>query len=242
MTLIGYRIYDLLHLHYEFDRNRLLIVTAATKQIIPLKSVEHVLDNRKNELGTRIRSLVWPGCFIGHGYVEGLGLTLFYGVTPPHEQAIVITPTLAYGISVPDMGALVEVFQACRALGPTVEVRQESVQAAYVHWPIWKDRVAQGVLLAGVLLGAALFAILLFRYPHLPNVLPMHYDATGRVDRIAPRSEAFDLPIIGLIAWATNGFLGTLFYRRQRIISYLAWSGALVVQVLFMLALWNIVT
>jgi uncharacterized membrane protein len=87
-----------------------------------------------------------------------------------------------------------------------------------------------------------LFAILLFRYPRLPNVLPMHYDAAGRVDRIAPRSEAFDLPVIGLITWATNVVLGAIFYRRQRMLSYLAWSGTLVVLVLFLLALWNIVT
>ena len=133
-------------------------------------------------------------------------------------------------------------FGACQALGPQIEVRQESTRAAYVDWPIWQDRVAQGVLLGGVLLCAILFGMLLFRYPHLPNVLPMHYDAAGRVDRIAPRSEVFDLPIIGLIAWATNLVLGILFYRRQRMLSYLAWSGTLVVLVLILMALWNIVT
>jgi uncharacterized membrane protein len=98
------------------------------------------------------------------------------------------------------------------------------------------------VLLGGILLVAVLFAILLVRYPHLPNVLPMHYDATGRVDRIAPRREAFDLPMIGLIAWATNLVMGIVFYRRQRMLAYLAWSGTLVVLVLILLALWNIVT
>jgi uncharacterized membrane protein len=90
-------------------------------------------------------------------------------------------------------------------------------------------------------LSALLFAVLLFRYPSLPDRLPMHYDATGQVDRIAPRSEVFDLPVIGLIAWATNGVLGTLFYRRQRMLSYLAWSGTLIVQTLFLMALWDIV-
>ncbi len=69
----------------------------------------------------------------------------------------------------------------------------------------------------------------------------MHYDAAGLVDRIAPRSEAFDLPVIGLIAWATNGVLGALFYRRQRMLSYLAWSGTLIVQTLFLMALWDVV-
>ena len=81
-----------------------------------------------------------------------------------------------------------------------------------------------------------------FRYPSLPNLLSMHYDATGRGDRIVPRNEVFILPIIGLITWAVNAVLGAICYRRERMVSYLMWSGALVVQVFFLLALWNIVT
>lgn len=257
LAVIAYRIYDLLHLRYEFDRNQLVITTAAITQIVPIRSIERILYEPKSSvpgtgapgpsssgsgLKAKIRSLVWPGCSIGPGEIEDIGLTLFYGVTPPRDQAIVVTPTLAYGISAPDGQEFEQVFSACRALGPNSEVHQSSAHAAYFDWPIWQDRVAQGVLLGGILLCAVLFAILLFRYPHLPNVLPMHYDAVGRVDRIAPRSDAFDLPIIGLITWATNVVLGILFYRRQRMLSYLAWSGTLVVLVLILMALWNIVT
>ena len=247
LAAIVYRIYDLLHLRYEFDRNRLVITMAVVKQIVPMRSIQRVLlDSTRvasdTGLETRIRGLVWPGCYVGQGDVENVGLTLFYGVTPPRDQLIVVTPALAYGISVPDVPEFEKVFGACQALGPQTEVHQQSIRAALVDWPIWHDRIAQGLLLGGVLLCVLLFAILLFRYPHLPNVLPMHYDATGRVDRIAPRSEAFDLPIIGLIAWATNLVLGILFYRWQRMLSYLAWSGTLVVLVLILIALWNIVT
>jgi hypothetical protein len=240
---IAYRIYDLLYLRYEFDRNRLVITSAAAKQIVPMHHIERIhVDSPGTDLRAPIRGLAWPGCYIGSGDVKGIGLTLFYGVAPPREQVIVVTPSLAYGISVPDVRAFRDVFGTCRQLGPTAEVGQESVRAAFVDWPIWTDRVAQGILLGGVLLCAVLFAVLLFRYPSLPNVLPMHYDAMGRVDRIAPRSEAFDLPVIGLITWTTNVALGVLFYRRHRMLSYLAWSGTLVVLVLFLLALWNIVT
>jgi uncharacterized membrane protein len=154
---------------------------------------------------------------------------------------IVVTPSLAYGISVPDRDAFRQVFAACRNLGRTAEVRHESVQDPLLRWPIWRDRVAHVLLGAGILMAALLFAVLLFRYPGLPDRLPMHYDAAGQVDRIAPRSEVFALPVIGTIAWATNGVLGTLFYRRQRMLSYLAWSGTLIVQTLFLMALWDIV-
>jgi hypothetical protein len=252
LAMIAYRIYDLLHLRYAFDRNCLVIVTAAVRQIVPMHRIERIWmgraldspapDSPSTGFKARIRGLVWPGCYVGPGEVEGIGLTLFYGVTSPREQVIVVTPSLAYGLSVPNVREFEEVFGACRALGPQTEVRQESARAAYTDWSIWQDRLAQGVLLGGVLLCAVLFAILLFRYPHLPNVLPMHYDAVGRVDRIAPRSEAFVLPVIGLITWTTNVVLGIVFYRRQRMLSYLAWSGTLVVLVLILMALWSIVT
>jgi hypothetical protein len=242
MAFIGYRIYDLTQLRYEFDRNRLVINTGATKQIIPMRSVERVIAGLEGERKARIKGPAWPGCFVGPGDVQGVGLTLFYGVTPPHKQAIVVTPALAYGISPPDAAAFMDVFDTCRQLGPTVEVDQESVESTYVQWPIWRDYVAQGVLLGGVVLILILFAIVCFRYPNLPGLLPLHYDVEGRVDRIAPRSEVFALPIIGTITWALNGLIGAILYRRQRMASYLAWSGALIVQFLFLLALWNVVT
>jgi hypothetical protein len=188
-----------------------------------------------------MRALTWPGYCIGRGYIQGLGLTLFYADVPPSRQAIVVTPTLAYGISVPDMESFKEVFGACRQIGPSVEVKQESRQSAYVRWAIWGDRFAQGVLLGGVALNLALFAILCFRYPRLPNLLPLHYDIEGRVDRISPRSEIFVLPVIGLITLAANVVLGGVLYRRERVVSYITWGGALLVQILFLLALLNIV-
>jgi hypothetical protein len=242
MAVVGYRICDLLHLRYEFDRNQLVIHTASTRHIVPLHSIDRVLEPQQAGLQAQLRGLRWPGCYVGPGIVEEFGLTLFNGVTHPRTQAVALTPVLGYGLSVPDLDAFQQVFAASRQLGPTVEVHQQSIQAPYVEWPIWRDRLAQALLLAGILLGALLFAVLLFRYPGLPGRLPMHYDAAGRVDRIAPRSEAFDLPIIGVIAWATNGILGAILYRRQRMLSYLAWSGTLIVQVLFLMALWGIVT
>jgi hypothetical protein len=239
--VVAYRVYDLTQLRYEFDRNRLLVARAGTQHIVPLTSIDRVIDASQAGLKARIKGLRWPGCYIGPGSVDEIGLALLNGVTPPDEQLILVTPVLAYGITVYDSDALREVLAACRRLGPSAPVRHETVQAPYLHWPIWRDRVAHVLVAAGIALAALLFAVLLIRYPGLPDRLPMHYDAAGQVDRIAGRSEVFALPVIGLIAWATNGVLGTLLYRRQRMLSYLVWTGTLIVQTLFLMALWNIV-
>jgi len=239
--LLGYRLYDLSRLGYEFDRNRLVIRTAGTQQIIPTASIERVIDGREAQLKTRMQSLTWPGYCIGQGQVEDVGLTLFYAVVPPQKQAIVVTPSLAYGISVDDMESFIGVLGACQEIGPSVEVQQRSGQAPYVGWDIWHDRLAQRVLLGGIVVNLVLFGLLLFRYPVLPDAIPMHWDATGSVDRIALREEVFALPVFGLITLGANDGLGAAIYRRQRIASYLLWSGAVLVQLLFLLALWQII-
>jgi len=237
---LAYRGYNLTQLRYEFDRNRLVITTGAIKQIVPMSSIERVVDGGEAE-ARRVRGLTWAGYAIGHGWVKGIGQTLFYATTPLQEQAIVVTPTVAYGITVPDMDSFRESFDRCRQMGPSLRIQQATERAAFVQWPVWKDTYTQGVLLGCIALNALLFALLLFSYPDLPAAIPLHYDMAGQVDRIGPRSELFTLPVIASVTLAMNGVIGMIFYRRERMISYLAWSGAAVVQGLFLLALWNII-
>jgi len=241
IALVGYRMLDLSRLRYEFDRNQLVIHTAGAKQIVPTCQIERVVPGAEIEGTVRIRSLVWPGLYLGQGQIADVGLTLFYAVVPPREQAIVVTPTLAYGLSVEDWDSFLQVLTTCQELGPSVEVHQASEQASWVEWDIWRDRLAQGVLLGGVFVSVMLFGLLLFRYPRLPALLPLHYDALGSVDRISPRGDLFVLPVIALLILFVNGVLGALFYRRERIVSYIAWSGSVLVQGIFFVALWGIV-
>lgn len=240
MALIGYWIYGLMQLRYEFDRNRLVIHTAAGQQIIPMSSITRVIDGRGGGLQVHLASLFWPGYWIGHGTIEGVGLTLFYAVAPPSEQVIIVTPLLAYGISTPDMDTFLEVFRTALSMGPSVEVSQVSEKASYINWAIWRDRWMQSLVLGNAAVNLLLFGLLLFRYPRLPSRLPLHFDAAGTVDRIASRRDVFALPVIALIILSVNGAFGAMFYRHQRVASYLAWGGSLVVQFLFFLALWNI--
>jgi hypothetical protein len=238
----AYQMANLARLRYEFDRNQFVISTAAARQIVPMERIDRVIDGQHSDLELHTRSLRWPGCFLGQGEIKGLGWTLFYAASSLEQQVILVTPNLVYGITPPDMDTFRQVFQASKQLGPSAEVEHVSMRSPWTRWAIWNDRIAQGILVAGLLLCALLFAVLCFRYPSLPNLLSMHYDASGSIDRIAPRSEVFTLPVISAMIWAVNGLLGVLFYRRQRLLSYLAWSGAAIVQVLFLSALWNIVT
>jgi hypothetical protein len=63
----------------------------------------------------------------------------------------------------------------------------------------------------------------------------------GWPDRISPKAGLIALPAIGLVAWAMNLVIGILIYRRiQRQGAYLLWAGALAVQAVAGMALFNI--
>lgn len=105
-----------------------------------------------------------------------------------------------------------------------------------------RDPLALGILVLTVLLLAGL-ALWLFRtYSTLPDLLPLHFDADGNADRIAERREIFVLPTIAFVVALVNLSAGLLLRLRFGMVfaSYLLWGGALLVQLLFWLAAWNI--
>jgi hypothetical protein len=70
----------------------------------------------------------------------------------------------------------------------------------------------------------------------LKPLVPLHFDAGGVADRYGSRIQVFITPFIGFLVLAFNGFLGGLAYRRERMLSYLLWGGAVLVQLLVWIA------
>ena len=108
---------------------------------------------------------------------------------------------------------------------------------AWWSHPLWSDRLGLGLLLLGVVLNLALFAVLSWRFADLPADMPLHFDVLGQPDRIGPRSALLTLPMLGLLSWTINGLVGLWQYQRQRLAAYLLWAGASVVQMLAWVAL-----
>jgi hypothetical protein len=127
------------------------------------------------------------------------------------------------------------------ALGPNRILDAELQRPPVWTWPLWRDRAALFLMAAGLLGVLVMFGALTFRYPSLSSDLPMHFDVAGLPDRIAPKSELFTLPVIGLLVWVFNTALGVWLYRHvQRGGAYLLWFGALAVQGIAGLALFNL--
>ena len=112
---------------------------------------------------------------------------------------------------------------------------------AIAHLRAWRDPL--GIALAGAAAAAniALFLYLRYTFATLPLVLPLHFTASGEVDRIAPKGEIFKLPYIGLVVLLVNLVLALSLHRHHRPASLILLSAALVVQLIFWWAALNIV-
>jgi len=232
LGLIGYWLYGLARSRYLLDRNSLIIQWGPIEQIIPTGQIERVLTSDEVEGHIRLYGGIWPGHHVGYGEVPGAGPALFYSTVPPRQQIYVVTPSLTYGVSPADYEGFIESLHKRLQMGPTQIVEQSSKRPGFLNWIIWQDRLGLGLLTISLAAIFALVGLLCFRFPTLPMLVPLHFDAAGNPDRWVPRGQSFAIPLIGLLTLLLNGVLGGLFYRRERMASYLLWGGAILVQVL----------
>ncbi len=221
LVLLGYLVYALFNLRYQLHRDALTIVWGATQHVIPMSSIREVVRGEDLGEGMRVKGVSWPGCLVGRGQIEGIGRTLFYATEPGAKQLLVITSTLAYGISPSDADGFLDAFEIRQQMGPIQLLPYEHRQPGFVHWPVWRDRLAHLLLALGAGANLILFAYHCWRCPS--------------------QAEMFRLPASGLVALMVNSSLGILIHARQRVGAYLLWGGAVVVQLLSWLVALKIV-
>jgi hypothetical protein len=174
-------------------------------------------------------------------FTHALGLINAYSTRPLNEQVVLVTGGENYGVSPSDSKGFVLALQERYRLGANRVVDAELKRPPLWTWPLWSDRVALFLMAAGLIGLLVMFGALCFRFPDLSSDLPVHFDVSGLPDRIAGKSELFTLPFIGLAVWLFNTAVGVWLYRHvQHGAAYLLWFGALAVQGIAGLALFNL--
>jgi hypothetical protein len=241
LGLIGYQLYGLARSGYDVDRNAVTIQWGPIKQIVPVESIQRIMLGAEVEGGVKyFRGWRWPGLMQGQGELPEADLTVFYASTSLPQQLILVTSSISYAISPTDIAGFIESIKARYELGPTQAVAQTTEHPAFFDLPLWLDRVAHYLLITGATMCLLLFGLVSLRFPALPPVLPLHYDALGLPDRSGPATQVFLLPFIGLLALVANTLLGGVFYRREQVAAYLLWGGTIVVQVLLWIGTVNL--
>lgn len=111
------------------------------------------------------------------------------------------------------------------------------------RWPPYlRDRLTVALLAGGLVLNLGFWLGLALAYRSMPQFVPLHWDALGNPDRIAPRSDIFSLAIIGSVVYLVDGVLGIVLSRRIPFAGYLLWGGAALVQILLIAAAFQIIS
>jgi hypothetical protein len=240
--LIAYWVYGLAGASYMLDRNALIIAWGTSRQVIPTGEMEYVFSGVEVEGNLHFYGGRWPGHWVGYGELPDVGPTLFYATQPLRQQVLITTPGLAYAISPTDREGFVESLQKRLQMGPTQVMQQSTKRPSILDWAIWQDSLGLALLGAAMLALVSLLGMISFRFPALPMLIPLHFGASGSPDRLGPRVEIFLVPLIGLLTLLINGVLGSLFYRRDRVASYMLWGSSVLIQLLVWTATLGILT
>ncbi len=237
LAYLIYMLYQLVTLNYLLDRDSIIIRCGGIRHVIPIHATEVVSESGKDaaDLGRRVP---WPGFWVGHDPASGIH---YYATEPPSRQILIRTHSRAYAITPVNRGGFLLSVEARQTLGPSQRAVESSARAEWMDWTIWSDRSAQGLILAGLLANLALFGALAAAFPGVPQLVPIHYDASGMVDRIAPRIELLRIPAIGAITWSVNSVLGLILHRWEPVATYLLAAVAVLVQGLLAVAIYRIV-
>lgn len=238
---LSYRSRGAFNLEYWVDRNGITLVWGPTRQIVPMGQIQRVVPSPKVVPLDAASIWHWPCSHRRRMRTETFGTVNAYGTVPLSEQIILVTAGENYSISPQDPQGFLSALQERFALGVNRTLDPELRRPPIWTWPLWRDKGALFLIGAGLLGVLVMFGALCFRYPGLSADLPLHFDVTGLPDRISPKSELFTLPLMGLAVWLFNTGAGVWLYRRvQRGAAYLLWFGALAVQGIAGLALFNL--
>ncbi|MDI6857923.1 MAG: PH domain-containing protein [Dehalococcoidia bacterium] len=231
--LFAYWTYACATLRYELDRNGLAIKWGFIRQIVPLDKIEK-LETAYSEAVPKLEGLAWPGHQVGRSHIERFGDILFYAThRNPEELVYVVTAQQTYAVSLSERQEFVAEVEARRKEGPKIALRQRPRRSFLVGQPIWSDRTAHGLALAGIAVWAATLGLVFARYPGLPDSLAMSFPPL-EVTRVASKSELLSLPTTALGVLAVNLVLAFAFHAWERIVSHLLLVALVGVQAVFL--------
>lgn len=241
-AVLGYWTYGLVSLSYRFRDGYLTIRWAGITEQIPLAKIDRVLTGAELGHHPRISGLNWPGHHIGLGRLPGIGPARFYSAHRSTEELVCLVAQSrdAYVLSAPDATRIKEQIK----LGAEFRDLPHQITPRWglSSLTLFRDHVAFSLVLVAFLADLLLFAFGTWKLPFLPELLPLHFTATGEVDRIGLRIEILRLPAISLTILAINVLLATLVHRLERFAAILCLVAAMIVQALFWVAFLKLVS
>lgn len=241
LPLVLYRAYALSQATYRLERDGLRLHWGLRVEDIPLPEIEWVRRAEDLASDMRLPPLQWPGAVLGKVNTNDLGPVEFLASTTK-SLLLVATTRRIYAISPDDPDAFIQAFQDAFEMGSLTPLSSISVQPAAYLSQIWSDRLASGLILAGLALMLVLFVGVSLAIPGTPTA-SLGFNPDGSPLPPVPSEQLLLLPILGSFFFLADLTTGLFFYRRgnSRPIAYMIWGvGAFTILLLLAAALMNL--
>ena len=244
--LVINRLYGLVTARYRVDRDGLYVQWGMSYEQIPLDMISEVgplreIDGASGEEPRRPKfGFWWPGCMVGRS--KG-GVLDFFSTTRP-LTVIRMTTGRALAISPPDTEAFQgAIFNATR-MGSLEAIPERSVRADFLVTRVWSDRLARGLILAGLIIPLLLLGTLVILAPSLPELVRFGFGPAGQPTPLAPPGRLLLLPMIAGLVWIADLVLGAWFFGNDsdHPVAYALWGAAIVAGALLAGATWQLLS
>jgi hypothetical protein len=207
-------------------------------QVIPLRSIERLVPGSSAGV-ERVGGISWLGYHVGRAHIERIGDVLFYSTHQSPDQVLyVMTDERSYAISVEDPAAFAREIQVRQDLGPTARTSHHVERTFPGLQGFWSDRTGVSIAVGALLLAAAMWLLVGWRYGGLPETFELYFPpsaATPLVELVG-RSAVLELPRVASFLLVVNLGLGVLLYAWERVAAYAMFLAGGALQVGFIVA------
>ena len=247
--LVSNRLYGLITARYRVDRDGLYVRWGISYEQIPLDLISDVSPLREADASSGGEAAEprrpkfgfwWPGCMVGRS--KG-GEIDFFSTTPP-ILVVRTTTGRAMAISPPDTEAFQGALLSATRMGSLESIQARSVRANFLVTRVWKDRLARGLILVGLIIPLLLLGTLVIMAPTLPELVPFGFGPTGQPAPLAPPGRLLLLPLIAGLIWIADLVLGAWFFGHDSDlpVAYALWGAAIVAGALLAGATWQLLS
>lgn len=210
-------------LGYEMDRNAIYVLHGRRRYVIPLDRISAISGA---EAGARER-------------VEKSVQRFGYG--GPARSLVVETNIRRYRLALVDRDQFLHELQGRQQLG-IVQKQPEGWVEDRAAWRMLLRRPAVRFVLSLILVAnVGVWALIAWRYPLLPDTVPLRFDPIGGTAGTRPKTSTLLLPLGATGLWLLNLVVALIIARRTRLASELLLVGTLILHIIVLVAAYFIV-
>jgi hypothetical protein len=232
-------------LAYSLTDTALCIEWLGRTDVVPYHRIQGIYTGQRLKGHATPSVPNWPGIRVGPARVRGLGRLRFFATSADQSRLTLIT--VEHGgvvISARDpndfRAALIERVEDSPEAAADAPVWHQTPPAS-APWTALADTWLPLCATVGTLLLLLVLAVIVFRFDSLPDQIPMHFDANGRPNDVAPKSDLLRLPLLGLTCLVVNWLLGIWLHPSERLLARLLWIGGAIVQLVLLMGVLRLV-